>query len=389
LTNWAIVVGINDYPAANEAKLAGAVADAEDFADWVLTTGGVPATQLYYWTFEIGGGAPAALSGALAAAPPWVPSWPLQPGPDWNRPPSSGEVAETAFTIAAQARKQKLDNPGQRHRCYVFFAGHGIQSASTDTTIELQTCFMLGDFKLQAKTVAGLIPCDDLRRGLLSGGFDEVVMFLDCCRVSDPQRLRPPVGLRAPLNDAPARPVWARGEAAQMGERAYETTSGPSRGAFSKALVQALRTVREPNGSLGLMALAANVQTTITQYTANQNPGFEGRPNNPYLQIIPPQPTPAASAAPGAPAAQPVGAPTAPAAAPQAEIRIDLSSLPTGTSVTLSSSRGEAIQQLQAGVQIQSVIARTGTTYSLDIATPLSSYAFEHPGPEATDVRFP
>jgi len=395
--SWAIVVGINAYTGTQEAVLGGAVADAEDFADWALTTADVAPADLFFWTHPAGVAPGPALQSYLAAPSAWRQLALSQatggaPGPVFTRPPMTDEVTETGVQIARLAAGEKITDPApETKRCYVFFAGHGLQTNSTSSRFDLQTCFMLGDFRFDNLTVAGMIPCEDFRRALLAAGFDEVIIFLDCCRVPDPQRLRGSVELRAPAYSLPTRPVWAQGEAAQMGDRAYETTTPPIRGAFSKTLLQGLRTVRDPEGALSFDALKSFVCANIGAHTdQDQRPGFEARPNNPYPTILRPPPGPVPGAATGDPGGIVSGAPQAAVTVgpPEALVRIDLSGLPPGTPVRLVDGEAKGLGDFLAGPQPVEIMVRTGALYGLDAVTLGLNMGFDHPGPEVKDVVF-
>ena len=69
-----------------------------------------------------------------------------------------------------------------------------------------------------------------------------------------------------------------------------------------------------------------------------------------------------------------------------APIRINFGTVAPGTVVRLVDDKGALVRQLVAAPEVIEVDAIAGRFYSLDLATPRSSKAFKHPGPEATDV---
>ncbi|WP_136626548.1 caspase family protein [Bradyrhizobium macuxiense] len=369
---WAFVVGINEYhPHAGQRILKGAAADAADFADWALHRdgGGVAPERLFFWTKPAPQNPPTALANYLQSPTEW---WDLLAGqkkPDFSQPPSAITILETALQAgkAAAAEAAQLESNEER-RCYVFFAGHGIQTNTTGATAEIQTCFVSGDFRPNTATVMGLIPCDDLRRALLAGGFDQVFMFLDCCRVamSALNMPAPTVGSATAMN--PPAPFWGVGHAAQKNKIAYETEAAPFRGVFSKTLLRGLRTLRDPTSNeLNLDRLKFYVSDNIGLHTLKgQKPHFLGDPSDPPPVIV--------------------HSPPIPVSEEEAPIRVVFQTVAPGTMVHLVDHNGGILRELVAGPDPTLVAAVTGRLYSFDITNPLSSKAFRHPGPGVTDV---
>ena len=373
MKSWAIIVGINEYhPDAGQPQLNGAVADAADFADWALHDhgGGVPPERLYFWTHPAPANPSPALAQYLRSPTRW---WDLSnPAgtPNFDQPPVVANVTETALRAgkkAAAAARESGD--GEERRCYVFFAGHGVQTNTTGATAEVQTCFVLGDFRPDTSTVMGLIPCEDFRRALLGGGFDQVFMFLDCCRVAMTRLNMPAPTIGSANTLFPPSPLWAVGNAAQKNKIAFETVAAPIRGAFSKTLLQGLRTLRDPQSEeLTLENLKIYVRENIAANAPNeQRPLFIGEPSDPPPVVLkgPPIPLPEVVA----------------------PIRVNFGTVAPGTIVRLIDEKGVlAAPPLVAGPGVAEVPAVAGRFYSLDLAEPLSSKAFRHPGPGATDV---
>lgn len=183
--NWAIVVGINVYPQqANQNPLSGAVGDALDFADWALHPdgGNVDPANLFLWTYPPAGpGIGSARVQTYNRAPTaWTNGFDQIP-PRTDRPPLVEEIFQTAWA-AARGAAGELRASSIKGRCFVFLAGHGVQGRAKFDTVP-QTCFLAGDFQ-ENGPVNGLVPTEDLRVGLLTCGFAQVFMFLDCCRLN-------------------------------------------------------------------------------------------------------------------------------------------------------------------------------------------------------------
>jgi hypothetical protein len=375
MKSWAIAVGINQYPErAGQRVLKGAVADAADFADWALDPrgGAVDPARLYFWTHPKPANPTQRLADFLRNPTPW---W--NPDTDLKAPnlalaPKKDEIVETALRAGAEAKADALEGDAEEvRRIYVFFAGHGLQSNTSGSAMEVQTCFAAADFRPDAMTVIGLIPCEDLRRALLAGGFDEVFMFLDCCRLAMTKLNLPAPNILSPNTRLPSAPKWGVGNAAQKNKVAFETLSPPRRGAFSKTLLDGLRTVRDPaTQDLTVESLRAYVRDNIGAHTKEeQRPNFIADPDDPSPIVLtgPPIPSP------------PV----------MATIRIRFATVPEGAEVRLSNARGEPVgQPITVGRKAVTVQALADSFYSLDVVGTAVSKAFKHAGPGVTNVSF-
>ncbi len=238
MTARALVIGINDYPlASGQKQLGGAVADAIDFAQWALepTGGAVTANDLYFWIH-----APVALPPTMALyATPDRP-WPREPKPDFSNVPLRSDIVRAASSAALLAA-----DSGVPERLYVFLAGHGVLTVPPGYSADPQSCFVAGDF--DAGDAMGLIPLDDLRRAIERTGPAESVLIFDCCRNELPPTIEAPSLDLPKYSPNELNEQWMVGKAAQEKQIAYETTSGQTRGAFTKMLVQALRQYRVDN----------------------------------------------------------------------------------------------------------------------------------------------
>jgi hypothetical protein len=357
MTAWALVVGINDYPPESGLTgLKGAVADAAEFADWLLDPrgGGVDPAHLLFWTHP----APPAPSPALALLLQHPAAWPSG-APDLGRPPRAAEIKQAAFDLAMNAGASNVD------RLYVFFAGHGVQTTPQSYVEDPQNCFAAGDY-LPTFRSQSLVPCDDLRRVMMRIGPAEVVLFFDCCRSPIPINVpRPVLG----ADEFDARGINVRcgiGVAAQPGSIAYETPiANPARGAFSKLLICGLRNLRYDQ-SLTAEQLENYVLMGIGKLVA---------PNDqmPSIDVMPKQEKKKLTLAHG------------PALGPPPELVIDLSTLPAGTQVIVRDPDLQVFQTLTADAEPRSFPARIGG-YSLETPTGQVLASINHLGPEPTHV---
>lgn len=332
MTNFAIVVGINDYlPRTGQRPLAGAAEDACDFADWVLAAhgGGVAPENFFFWTHPWPGPSAARVR-KYPQAPDLMPSanlatylanptpWEGSHGPvvpDATRAPDAREIVDTALVKGSELAGLALMGQAATHRIYVFLAGHGVHTNEV-SSLDGQTCFLAGDFHSISGNVAhGLVPCDSFRRSLLASGFGEVFMFLDCCRVQDPVIPMPAAVIcGGPLE--PAKSPWGVGNAAEAGKEAFEIPGPPARGAFTATLVEGLRVHRDPGtNALPIASLEAFVTERIETKSNGQSPAFDYNPKT--------KPGPVILA----------GGAMAPAANPT--LVLDLSNLPPGLHLRL------------------------------------------------------
>lgn len=356
---WGIIVGLNTYEEISKLRpLHGAVADAVDFADWLLDPeGGDLAPQnLYLWSSPAPD--PAACTARVAAYLQNVPNWPLV-GPDFQRPPRTAEL------ISGISEINKLANNAGADRLYVFFAGHGAQTQAQNISEEPQNCFITGDY-IPGVEAVGLINCDDMKRYLKNQGPRELVLFLDCCRNELPLRVSRPTGGFSFLAEAGNHERLCIGRAAQDEMVAYEVPLLPAqaeRGAFTQLLTYGLREVRNGGGELTLPELDKYVTEALKEVVKPnfQIPDFDERPKPPAIVL-------ATSAPKGV----------------LPSIRFNLSALAAGTQVELRDGNDQLIDTLVAHAD-PIVRALPRGAYTLEQAGILLA-GFNHIGPGAPDV---
>lgn len=280
--SWAIVVGINEYgPLAGLRPLAGAVADAVDFADWLLDPAGagVQPENLFFWTHP----APtnAELTPRMADFLQAPTQWPLE-GPNFTAVPNVGPLVSNISQINARAVREGCE------RLYVFFAGHGGRTSAQTIAEEPQNCFVTGDF-IKGVEAAGLLNCDDMKRYLINQGPAETIIFLDCCRNDLPLRILRPGTIFSNLEPTGLNTKRCIGRAAEENTVAHEVAIGPlHRGAFTQVLTVGLREIRD-NGSLTLTKLEEFVTrglSVVVKPPKEQIPDFDEKPRLPYLVLV-------------------------------------------------------------------------------------------------------
>ncbi|MGO4334796.1 caspase family protein [Labrys sp. KB_33_2] len=280
MTTWAIIVGINEYgPYSGLRPLHGAVADAADFADWLLDPqgGGVAPERLFFWTHP----APRASTPRIVEFMQNPTRWPVI-GPDFTHAPTFAELINGITEINRKATAAGAT------RLYVYFAGHGAQTQAQSISEDPQNCFITGEF-IQNVPSVGLINCDDMRRYLKSQGPEEIIIFADCCRNPLPLKVkRPGTG----FNDLAPNGNHLRlgvGRAAQDECVAYEIpidAPQPERGAFTHLLTYGLREIRV-NDELTLKTLEAYVTEGLKEIVKPkiQVPDFDEKPRPPRIVI--------------------------------------------------------------------------------------------------------
>jgi Caspase domain len=204
--DFAIVVGINTYDATSEfSELKGPTNDTRELIDWLKDAegGAIPEENI---------------------APYTLPSS-TNPRADWS--------AITGALRTLYTRKRSADQPIGR-RLYVFLAGHGFTDSITRSLLH-----SVETRRIAPAYVSGTQWLDCFHERAL---FDELVLWMDCCRDYEPNF------------DAPGRPCFGGQDAASnkvkrmyvlgtgFGKGSYERDfNGTVHGIFSRALVDALR----------------------------------------------------------------------------------------------------------------------------------------------------
>jgi hypothetical protein len=206
--DWAIVVGISRYPGFTD--LHGPENDALAFRDWLVGPGGVPEEQIQLL-----------LSSSFPAA---------------SRA-TDAEPGVGALEKAFDRLFDRAEDHGMRagRRLYIYLAGHGFEPEAEQAALFAANASR----HRTGKHLAGKLFADWFRR---AGLFDEVLLFMDCCR--EPcanERLR-----RVPYslvfsNEAPEVGRWLVAHATKWSRKAREKSiGGHVRGVFTAALIAGL-----------------------------------------------------------------------------------------------------------------------------------------------------
>jgi hypothetical protein len=216
-TDWALAVGINKYPAF--PPLDGPEADAKDFFEWVISKdgGGVARSR-----------AKLIVSSQFKAAVDAIDAEP------------TAEAVQKFFE-KLDAVAQKNDEKGEGllvgRRLYIYLCGHGFALDDSDTALA-----MANAAKNRLKHhIPGKAWANLFHR---SGYFEEVLLFMDCCRNDLPRTIpNPPSVSVSPSPGAVQNGHRLYAFATQWGAESRERVfaKGKSRGVFTMALMAALR----------------------------------------------------------------------------------------------------------------------------------------------------
>lgn len=234
--DYALVIGVNDYPGLR--SLRGAIADARAFAAWLIDTdgGGLRREHVH----EI-----------VSTGQPLAPV-----GQEIN------DALEDIFLHAKQS--------GGR-RFYFYFSGHGCVG---DRANDLALCLANWSNLRRRAALSSEAWLDVVVR---SGIFDEVAFFLDCCRVWTARAvgLPPHVDFAAPVKRARGTRVFLA-YATEFQQVAVEVDASSeyaqleSRGIFTQALITGLRdAARTHDGTVTARSLKKYVEMA-TEHRARE-----------------------------------------------------------------------------------------------------------------------
>jgi hypothetical protein len=282
--DWAVVVGIGRYPGFTD--LEGPENDARAFRDWLIGRGGVPEDHVQL-----------ILSSGFPAAPR----------------PTDAEPSAEALEKAFDRLFDRAEDNGMRagRRLYIYLAGHGFEPE-----VEQAALFAANATRHRTgKHLPGKLFADWFRR---AGLFDEVLLFMDCCRepCSNERLRRVPYSMMF-ASDAPELGRWMVAHATKWSRRSREKRMGDEvRGIFTAALVAGLEgEAADEKGEITDESLGKYLYSHMADRLTPaelQDPDVPKRPDVSYdgdpanrilIARAPPRPPPAEIRAPsGAPA---------------------------------------------------------------------------------------
>jgi uncharacterized caspase-like protein len=246
--DYAIIVGISDYPASSLRQLKGPINDAIAFRNWVTADdgGAVPDNGTHIKQKTSVDFAPAA-SPSLA-----------QPSRD-DVIRLFDEVMDTLEAIDEQGR-----------RLYVFFAGHGC--SPTNATALRNASLLMANANLPRRphNLPGNLIAEHMRTAAY---FREVVLIMDCCRdeMSNAPLLNPWPPIAEPGADGKLVTAYATAWASKARERDF---AGQDRGIFSYSLMEVLKS-GQIDGEMLKASVPAHIELS-TDRPVKQESQFAG-----------------------------------------------------------------------------------------------------------------
>jgi len=232
--DWAIVVGIQDYPGLAN-KLEGVRGDAEDFKAWLLKDAAIPARQILS---EISPAKPAKTP--RAARPPLAVI-------DRLFEKIVGRVLKLQGGLAADTKLGR--------RLYIYLGGHGFEPDGAEPAL-----LAADAAEVSMKHIAGRLYAEYFRKAAC---FSEVVLIMDCCRIVTSSFPLTTVPLKRLINPgAPAR--WFYAYATLTAKVAREGGNGASsRGLFTSAILAGLKGGAAINGQITDRSLKQFVESEM------------------------------------------------------------------------------------------------------------------------------
>lgn len=239
----AFVVGINTYP--DLGSLGGPANDALDFREWLLAPdgGNVPRDNVHLF-----------VSPAYAQVPPVL-----------DADPRAEQIEKKFLELLSQLQQSGV----KARRLYLYLAGHGFSKEVDEAAL------LMANAAKGMSTILHIPGRAYANRWAKTAFFDEVVLFMDCCR-EDFKMTQP----RPPVFDDISGNAAAEtffGFAAKWSRASREGPWGPSqqmRGIFTLGLLAGLRggATRDANGQVSHISLADFVYNYVAKSAVNLTP---------------------------------------------------------------------------------------------------------------------
>jgi hypothetical protein len=262
--DFAIVAGITDY--ASLCTLTGPENDAQQFYDWVTTTGKVAPSRAQYLSSS------------------------TYPGHNGRRDKPDHALIDDAFrTLLKLSRAQRAygSNPKIGRRLYVFLAGHGFAPGYDLTSRVL--ALLTADYDEEDLTDGHVAAPLYQKHVGASGAFDEILLFMDCCGTN---AYRP--GARNPFappvlpKHKPRLFFAAAAEPGKITREATRTRGTRARGVFSLALEDALSGKAAHNSRITNVTLAAYLSRHMRTLVDPLDLDDDEVSKEPYIESYPP-----------------------------------------------------------------------------------------------------
>ncbi|XXF79250.1 caspase family protein [Myxococcaceae bacterium GXIMD 01537] len=213
-SDWAVVVGLSHYPELGD--LDGPENDARAFHAWLIERAGVPPEHVR-------------LILSSDFQPPATTA--LQARPTSERV----EEAFDALYDYAERRARTGEELKVGRRLYIFLAGHGFSPSGDEAALLMANATRGRTYHVPGRPYANWF--------LRAGFFEEVILFMDCCRERYPQaplRVLPYVDMTDPAAVDKSKVLFGFATKWSRLSREKPMPDGKVRGVFSTALLAAL-----------------------------------------------------------------------------------------------------------------------------------------------------
>ena len=256
MKDYAVVVGINNYPAFD--PLEGPVKDAKAFRNWLVEHGKVPPEnirEVYSTDFaarNVAGQATALTQPAIEAV--------------------NAQFIE--LVNLTNKNFQKLPRVGRR--LYIYLAGHGITPRVTNNSLDSAALLMANAEPASIGLhLSGPAYAEWFRQ---SHAFEEIVLFMDCCRNAFDDIEQATVPFAPVRGGDPTKVKTLNVLATQWDAPSFEQPLGSPpepRGVFTWALLEVLRSgAGKNNGKLTALGLKGALQLMISKLRDGDVPQF-------------------------------------------------------------------------------------------------------------------
>lgn len=246
--DWAIIVGVRRYPGFSDGDLDGSENDASAFRDWLVDPAG-------------GDLPPANVRLILSSDFP--------DATDASSAVPTNEEVERAFEWLDDIAEDNRQNGNGRkigRRIYLYFSGHGYAPSKDDAALLMANATP----RRFGNHIAGRLWAEWLYE---SGYFEEIALFMDCCRDSDTTSVSMrPVHLTKVSQTSgqqDRKRFYAYGT--QWDRKAWEhldTSDNKVRGVFTMALLSGLR------GQAAELATGQITANSLRNYVYQNMPNF-------------------------------------------------------------------------------------------------------------------
>lgn len=257
-SDWAVVVGLSHYPELGD--LDGPENDARAFYAWLTERAGVPKEH-------------AKLILSSDFTPPAKTAIEAKP---------TSERIEEAFDLLYDLAERQSREGGELRvgrRLYIFLAGHGFSPSGDEAALLMANATRGRTYHVPGRPYANWF--------LRAGFFDEVILFMDCCRERYPQaplRVLPYIDMTDPSAVDRSKILFGFATKWSRLSREKPMKDGKVRGVFSTALLAGLNGLAaDENGDITAHSLADYLYNHMKELLSPEELKDEDVPKDPEL----------------------------------------------------------------------------------------------------------